>query len=794
MKKPIQILALFLFFTSSLFSQNTISGKITDGKAGIYFATVALHNHGDSTIVEAESTDENGNFNFENIKDGKYYIEASMIGFASRKSTVINLPENNDQSFSIQLSEDATILTEVEVVSRKPLLEQRADRLIVNVENNLTSLNGSVIDVMKKVPGMIVIGDKLRMAGQSNMTILINGKTTKYMDVQSLLKDMPGDNIKRVEVIHQPGAEFDAEGTGPVLNIILKKNSLYGTNGNINAGIGKGEYWRYKTGLSLSHYQGAVNVQGSIGFRRNSWWERMEISRKVLDDEYTQVSEDPSISNGFRSNLSLGWDINDRHNVGFSSRYFNSKSDYIVDNTTKVNFGDSNITDWELKTENAQNDDLSMITFNPYYTFEIDTAGQKLEFDLNFAQIKTDMTNELSTTEINGEEVFDGQRNIQIGTTDIFTSKLDYTYPFSKDLKIQVGLKYSDADLDNNLDARIQDGSIWENNVGQSNHYLFTETIFASYGKATWKKGKWNGTAGLRYEKSDSEGYSVTLDERIPRPIEKLFPSASLGREITKDLGATVAYSYRIDRPRYNDLNPFKYFLDQYTFQRGNVNLAPALTHSAKFNLAFQNQPFFNIEYKHTKDAIVEVSEQNDTLGTSNLVTVNLKSFKNFNASLFFPLDFIPGVSGYGGVIANHGKYDSEYLGDNFQRSKWDFTTFISAEFMLPGKINTELSGWYNSGGQDGIINASWLYGVDVGFSKKLLNNKARVSIGVENLLARYMFAEIKYSNMDIDINSRWDGPVVNMQFSYKFGNQHMKGSKRRSSSASDVLNRAQKN
>lgn len=794
MKKPIQILALLLFITSSSFSQNSISGKITDGKNGIYFATVALHNQSDSSIVEAESTDEDGQFQFNNIKDGTYFIEANMLGFTSRKSIVITLPKNSGKSFDLELSEDAAILTEVEVVSRKPLLEQRSDRLIVNVENNLTSLNGSVLDVMKKVPGMIVIGDKLRMAGQSNMTILINGKTTKYMDVQSLLKDMPGDNIKRVEVIHQPGAEFDAEGTGPVINIILKKNSLYGTNGNVNMGVGKGEYWRYKTGLSLSHYQGAVNVQGSIGFRRNSWWERMEITRNVLDDVYTQVSEDPSISNGFRSNLSLGWDINDQHNVGFSSRYFNSKSDYVVENTTNVNFGDPSQEDWDLKTENAQNDDWSMITFNPNYTFEIDTSGQKLEFDFNVAQIKTDMTNELSTTEINGEEIFDGQKNIQIGTTDIFTSKLDYTYPFSKDFKLQVGLKYSDAGLDNNLDARIQNGSIWENNVGQSNHYLFTETILAGYGKATWKKGKWNGTAGLRYEKSDSEGYSITVDQRTPRPIEKLFPSASLGREVTKDLGATLAYSYRIDRPRYNDLNPFKYFLDQYTFQRGNVNLAPALTHSAKFNLAFQNQPFFNAEYKLTNDAIVEVSEQNDSLGTSNLVTVNLETFKNFNINLALPLDFIPGVSGFAYIAANYGKYDSEYLGDNFQRSKWDYTAYIQTEFMLPGKINTELSGWYNSGGQDGIINASWLYGVDIGFSKKFLDNKAKISLGVENILARYLDAEIVYSNMNIGINSRWDGPVVNMQFSYKFGNQHMKSSKRTSSSASDVLNRAQKN
>jgi len=458
MKKPIQILALFLFFASNVFSQNSISGKITDGKNGIYFATVALQNQADSSIVEAESTDENGKYIFKNIKDGKYFIEASMLGFASRKSIVINLPESNGKTFDLTLSEDAAVLTEVEVVSRKPLLEQRADRLIVNVENNLTSLNGSVLDVMKKVPGMIVIGDKLQMAGQSNMTILINGKTTRYMDVQSLLKDMPGDNIKRVEVIHQPGAEFDAEGTGPVLNIILKKNSLYGTNGNVNAGVGKGEYWRYKTGLSLSHYQGAFNVQGSIGYRRNSWWDQMKLVRRVGDDVYTQVSNDPSISNGFRSNLSFGWDINDRHNVGFSSRYFNSKSNYIIENTTNVNFGDASLADWNLKTENAQNDDWGMITFNPYYTFEIDTSGQKLEFDLNVAQIKTDMTNQLTTTEINGEEIFDGQKNIQVGATDIFTTKLDYTYPFSKNVKVQVGLKYSDADLDNNLDARIQNG------------------------------------------------------------------------------------------------------------------------------------------------------------------------------------------------------------------------------------------------------------------------------------------------------------------------------------------------
>ena len=252
--------------------------------------------------------------------------------------------------------------------------------------------------------------------------------------------------------------------------------------------------------------------------------------------------------------------------------------------------------------------------------------------------------------------------------------------------------------------------------------------------------------------------------------------------------------SYRIDRPRYSSLNPFRYFLDPFTYRKGNPNLLPALTHSTKFSLAFQNQPFFNVEYKLTNDVMLDITGQNDETGESFLTTVNLETFKNFNASLFFPLDFIPGISGYAGGIANYGKYESDYLDEQILRSKWDFTGVISANFTLPGEIKSEISGWYNSGGQEGIINADWLYGVDIGFSKKFMDDKLKVSFGVDNIFAKYMSAEIIYANMNIDIADRWDGPVPNLQVSYKFGNQHMKDSQRRRSSASDEINRAQKN
>ncbi len=794
---PILGLALALLFVSQkAVAQHQISGTITNAKGdGVFFATIALYKQADSTILKGETSDANGKFSLKDIPDGQYFLEVSMLGFLDEKIADLSFPRDNRKQFDIQLDEEAQSLSTVTVTAKAPMLEQRADRLIVNVENNLTSLNSNLLEVMKKVPGVIVVGDKLRMAGQSNVTILLNGKTTKYMDVDALLKDIPGDNIKRVEVIHQPGAEFEAEGTGPIINIILKKNSLYGTNGSVNAGVSKGEYWRYRTGFSLSHYQGNLNISAGASTGRNSWYEGLDVVRSVGSDVYSQVSENPNISDFLRSNLTLDWDVTERHRLGFNSSWVGSKRDYSITNTTLIDFADANTGDLKILTDNRITRDWNMLTLNPYYSFEIDTQGQKLDLDFNAVRIGNNGGNTLMPEEANFGEFTPDQRYDQPGESEIYTVSLDYTLPISKDIKLQMGGRYSLADLDNDLRSFREDANgVFQPDSLQSNHFLFKETIWAGYSKMDWKAGKWSGTAGLRYEDSKSEGYSVTLDSTQSRRIAKLFPSASLSRELTKKLGAAIAYSYRIDRPHYGDLNPFIYFLDPYTYELGNPRLRPSLTHSTKFSLMFENQPFFNIEYKHTNDAMVEVTEQDDASGQTFLTNVNLDAFKVLNISLFFPLDFIPKTSGYGGFIANHNKYDSPYLDQQFSRSKWDYTAFLSANITLPKKVEMEVSGFWNSGGLQGIINAEWLYGVDVGVARKFLNDKLKVSVGIDNVLRRFFHGSVQYANMDFNIVSRWDAPVYNMQVSYKFGNQHMKSKGSRSSSAEEVIRRAQQN
>jgi len=790
MKNLITLIIVILLFQNAS-SQSSLSGNINDKirNESIFFATVVLYNNSDSTISQGTSSDIEGNYKLENIKYGDYYLEVSYVGYHKERKSNLKFPRDNSIKFNMNLIAKEHTLNGVEIVGKSPLLVQESDRLVVNVADNITTGTDNLLDVMKKVPGIIVAGNRIRLAGSSNLTILINGKTTNYMDVESLLRDMPGNNIQKVEIIHQPGAEFDAAGSGPIINIILKKNSLFGTNGNVNFDVSKGKYWSHKTYISLSHYQENINIQGDFGYRDAGSYEAAIIDRYVQSDNYYQVSDMSYMSKNYSGSLSLDWDINKKHCIGFQSRIIDNRSDDFKDNLTEINYSAPNDATISIRTINTEDSYWNFWTVNPYYIFQIDTLGQKLELDFNYIQYNNN--GETILTPDNKDSTL---KYNQPGNTKIIVGKLDYSYPFSKHLKLQVGAKYSLADLDNDFQARSHafDDNIWHYNYTQSNHYLFDETIFAGYTKLSFNKSKWSWTLGLRYEDSNSEGKSVGVDTTLNRRIKQLFPSASLSRDIIKDLNGTLSYSYRLDRPQYSSLNPFRYSLDSYTSHRGNPELRPEFTHSMKFSLAFNKQPFFNVEYKISDDAIIEAFGQDDSTGIAYRSTINIESKKNLNISLYFPLDFIPKISGYGGIIANRVHYESPYLDQIFDESKWNYTAFIEVNSTLPWEIKAELSAWYTSSGMQGLMISEWMYGTNFGISKSFLNNRAKISMGVSDLFNRFYSGHVKYSNIDVNMVAKWDTKVYRIAFSYRFGNRHMH-SKNHESGASEELNRADK-
>ncbi len=791
------LLALFCCSTSLLFSQNTINGVVSDNGDGqaIFFATAALYNSEGTRVVKSGISDEKGEFVINDIADGEYLIEVSLLGYKSTERVRVQFPEKNGEVMYFKMDKDVLELEEVEVVAKVPLIEQRADRLIVNVSNSVLASSGSLVDAMKSVPGVITSNGRIRMAGQNNVTILIDGESTQYMDVQSLLQSIPADNIEAIEVIHQPGAEFEAAGTGPILNVVLKKKRALGTNGSVIARTQKNYKWLYGSGVFFSHYQNDINVNGYISYTSIADQETLDITRRVKNDIYNQTSVTPNDLLAWSNNLSIDWDITEKQRIGVTGQANFGDIDQVAVSTTDIDFSETIVTDINIITDNREDGNWDYLSINPYYSISFDTSTHKLEADFNLFRSKVESFNELITTNLNNTDTFfPGQRFDQPGEIRIHAFKLDYSKPLSNNLSLAMGGKYSVARLDNDLNVFFEEEkNIWVRSQAQSNLFEFNETIAAAYGKLNYKLGSWTGSVGLRYEDSDSEGRSVTRHDTINRRIRRFFPSFSIGRDIAGPIGATFAYSYRIDRPAYFDLNPFTTNLDPFTSLRGNPVLVPSLTHSMRFSLVYDGYPFFTAEYKNINDPMVEVTEQNDETGETFLYTVNLGAQRLFNSQFILPLDFLfEDISGFAGINVNYNEYDSEYLNQNFNPSKWTYNVFVRAQFNLPGDINAEIGGNYASGLLDGVIEIDDFYGVEIGFAKDFFDRKVNLSFGAEDIFVRFTNGEINFANMDIDFLEAWYTPELTFKLTYKFGNRFLKEKKARKFGAEEEINRTQ--
>lgn len=791
--KTFYLLYSLLFLTFSLHAQHTVSGQLKNTDQEIVeFANVVLYEVTGDKLIKGVTTDANGNFKIEKIKAGNFYLKAMMLGYTDFQSEAFTLDENKpSHTINLIIEAEAQTLASVEVVAKVPLLEQRADRMVVNVAKSLTSVNGSLMEIMKKVPGMLVVNGKLSMAGNSNPTILIDGRTTQYMDIQSMLREMPGDNIERIEVIHQPGAEFEASGNGPIINIILKKNKLYGTNGSVRFGVGKADRWRYNGGVTLNVRQGKLNFTGGAGYSYNTFEEGLRVDRVQNGNRFISDNQTPFDPKTYRANVGVDYYLTQKHTVGVGFRTTGSNNDRVNTNQTEIQYADGSPSTL-LATDNDLTRNWNYNRVNAYYAWEMDTLGQKLEIDGNFATFNRNATSLVRTSNKTGDNLnFSDVRNEQPGDTKIYTAKVDYTKPLSKEVQLQFGAKFSRADLDNDLQSFYFEDDIWKNNILQSNHYLFEEDIAAAYSKLSFSVGKWEGTAGLRYEDSRSEGYSITLDSTNTRVIKKLFPSASISRDLTKQLALSIAYSYRIERPRFHSLNPFVRYMDPFTLERGNPLLRPELSHSTKLSLAYENQPFFSLEYVQTDNIISLVTEQNADNQTEAFDD-NLDSYRKIGGSLFFPLSFIPGLDGYGGFMLFNEEYrDNTRAGNAYNSNRWNFTSFLQVNFKIPGDIKAEVSGWYTGGGQDGIINFEPMYGVSAGLQRSFFDKKLDVSLSVDDIVNRFFYGKLAYDDLNADILSTWNNRIVSMRVSYKFGNQFMQKKKGRRNSAQEEVNRA---
>ncbi len=565
MKFLISTTFILFFGILTTFSQHSISGKIVDEQnQPLPFANIILYKIGNEANPKGAISDDKGEYQFTKIELGTYRIEISTLGFVTEKIEEFELNEN--KTFNITLKEESQVLNEIIIKSKRPVIRQTAEKLIVDLEKS-EMINTSLQDVMRKVPGVLVTNNGISIAGNRGVRILINGKTTEYMDVETLLRDFPADNISKIEVIEQPGAEYEASGSGAIINIILKKNVKLGTHGSVNSWVGEDEGFEWGSGFSIASYKNKLNWQTSVGYSQPTFREDLYLVRTVDDETYDQITREPYDPDNFRVSGGLDYYLSDKHSIGISGSVNTRNSTRIA--STKLIISDANNSSTSFVDNNFDRKRKNF-NINPYYEYKTET--DRLLIDFNYVDFINDNTNTLSDITGNAVNSFMDRRYIQNGKYNIKTYRLDYTKTFSENFKLSAGSRFADVNTDNDLQSKIDNtNGGFDLLEDESSQFLVDENIFALYSKINATSGKWSFSGGLRYEDSNTNGTSIFMEngtlktEIKKRPIQKLFPSASISRKLSEVLGASLSYSYRIQRPSYNSLNSFVIYLDPFS-------------------------------------------------------------------------------------------------------------------------------------------------------------------------------------------------------------------------------------
>lgn len=780
-----------------LMHAQTITGKITDEKnKPVKGAVVLLRQQKDSALVSSALSAENGSYSFANIRNGNYYVLIEMLGY-QKANNKISLADNTVSVPDMKLVPQAVSLGEVTVTSTKPFLEQRADKLVVNVENSPTAAGSTALEILQKVPGVMVINDQVKLAGKSDVNIMIDGKLSQYTDMSVLLSSMGASNIEKIELITNPGAKYDATG-GAMINIILKKNANLGTNGTASLTLGtslykKGEfgidksYNRLIPSLSLNHRKGKINVYGSVSYVYRNSFDYGEYDRIIGPNRFLQINKEDNSRNSvnYRAGIDLYADKKNTFGILVRGSDFSRLSD-ALNLTQQFNVASGNVVS-EFNTLNNKNNTNNNFAADINWKHTFDSTGRDLNIDFDYSRFGIRNANDIVTQLSSSNTYLQNQfvnNPVRFGVL-----KIDYTNPISKDAKFELGIKSSFATIDNYL--TFKKGSVVD--PSRSTDFEYSENLNAVYGSFQQKIKKWEFIGGLRAEQTIAKGTNIGV-RVLDRNYWQLFPSLFITRQVSADFSTGLQYSRRVRRPGYQQQNPFVQYIDSLTYTKGNPLIRPQVSDVFKWTLSYQNQPFVSISYNKTKDIIFNDAPKQD--GNLTYTTPeNLAAFDNLVFEVNFPLNFGKKISGYGGnqLILNH--YKADYLGGLYNRSVWNWQAYWQVAYKPATGWNIEVSGFYTTKFLDEFIDVNEFGNINLAIQKTFKDKKTRLTLNVNDVLfSQKMRGLIKYQDINVGFRNIEDSRNLRLTLSYSFGNQKLKAVRNRSTGSDTEAGRVNTN
>jgi iron complex outermembrane recepter protein len=786
-----------------------ITGTVIDGNTKtIESATITLLRAKDSSVAKMSVADKTGKYSFDNVTEGSYLVSISAVGHTKGFSETFEVNAANPAVTvkTIELVPVAKAVAGVTVTAKKPLIEQKLDRTIVNVEASATNVGNSALEVLEKSPGISVDKDgNISLKGKAGVQIFIDGRPSYLSgaDLANMLKSMSASQLEQIEIMTNPPAKYDAAGNSGVINIKTKKNKQFGYNGSLTSGYTQGRYARFNESGNFNYRNGKLNVFTNLNYNSNHRGEDLLIKRRFRET----VSKDV---------LSI---FDQRSDMLNQSKFYSAKVGVDYSATKNTTFGIVlngfyNPSTWQSKTNTFIYDPNEVLTnkttaysrndekwknFSTNFNFRtvLDSAGQELTADLDYISYRSTSHQPLISS------YYDNTGNL-LQTPDtlmgslpqditIYSGKIDYTLPLKGGAKFEAGIKSSYVKTDNNANYDTLRNNQYHHDYNRSNHFVYEENVNAAYVNFSKPLNKkWSAQLGLRLENTNAKGNQLTTGINFKRNYTQLFPTAYVQYSANEKNQFVVNYGRRINRPDYQDLNPFIHFLDRYTFEQGNPNLKPQFSHNVELSHTWRGFLTSTLNYTSTTDIIQQVLEQNELTSETFIKKANIASLKQVGFSVSAYKEITKWWSGsiYANVYNNHfnGIVNNEDISIGITGAMFQ----LQQQFKWGKGWAAELSGFYRTKGLEGVIFIKHIKQVNAAFTKTVLKNKGTVRLNFRDIFAGGVFnGYSKYSNVDAEFSNINDSRAVSLSFTWRFSKGKINGgSQRKKGGADDEQNR----
>lgn len=777
MKKiSVQILIAcsFLLYGPVAMAQVTIKGTVVEesSRQPIAYATVMVGDNETKKPLDGTTTMDDGSFSLETDATD-YYIEVSFLGFRTK---TFGPPPTQGKTIDlgkVALSEDAEQLQEVVVQGEVSRTEFKLDKRVFNVGKDLSTTGASALEVLNNVPSVNVnIEGRISLRGSQGVQILINGKPSIIAsDEGNALGTITADMIEKIEVMTNPSAKYDAEGTSGIINIVLKKEERKGLNGSISVNTGAPD--SHSVGVSLNRRTENFNLFTQLGVGLRDMPNDLETRNVDLINNTTILSNGTEYRNETYYNFVLGTDyhINDNNVLTLSGNFAMEMEDQ-PSNTSFVALDSNNAisSEWE-RTEVTD-------AKNPKFQYELQ---YKKDFEnhedhtLLFSGLGNffgkDQSSEFLNTTISGDDNDSRQQTRTDFKEAIFTFKLDYTNPITDELTLETGAQYVMNDVSNDYEVNNFTNGAFVNDPGLTNIFEFDQKVLGLYGTGSYEGKKWGIKGGLRLEQTDQNTLLVTTSSANEQNYGNFFPSLHSSYKFSDKVSIQAGYSKRIYRPRMWDLNPFFNIRNNYSVRQGNPDLQPEFTDSYEVTSIYILGPAsinFGVYHRYTTDVIERITTFENNVSTTKPENIgtNRATGIEFNAK-YSPAKWL---TLNGDFNYNQFKRDGNFESTVFDFSNDQWTSKLMSKIKLPSDFDLEMTGNYQSSYQTVQSDVSDMLFMDLGLRKNIMKGKAVLNLSVRDLFAsRVDESQIAQASYEV-YNRRQRGTFVALGFSYGFG------------------------